>query len=603
MNKRKFVVEVESSLDGESDVNIVEANSKTSAIKSVREELSKYLLDGLMSTLSIRVIAEILNKPSAKRSKSMNNDIVLTQKDADTVRALLVNGMQVAGVASSKATYYHTAREQQEAVKKAVEDMFLAGRELPLLVAVHRGVRGYFIQEAILHDLANPHWNTVAVAQQKWDDVYRPRALDMSLKNLTASAGTPYALRMFVEAKDRKINNARTRRMALSYIFGHPSVEFMAVKYRNKLRQIIQHCLGERTTSVVLSIASKDGILTAMERSVMNDTLYRYNNMLDDSRVDGILKYIFGQDTDVEHFPGDMYPHIRQALMAREDVLGKTLVPEEVLLGLVSNPNHPQHSLWANEADRVNLLESIRTVSDVTTENIKLRRTKQERKLGIETKVDAKKVTDPMALLKTAYETGWTVDLKSAILELARKRRVLDFPYDNIVVVHDQSPSMAGHHRESKNTPRAISEFTYYVLNSSADVIGYSATNGSETDLSTAFLTAIKNAHYYNIGTVSAHEIEAIFVLSDGYENAQDGLFAQVLKKWREARDNAIPVYHISPIGAAEAGGMARQLAPNTLNVLSVGATAETLPAVIESHLLEADISKWLERAVKKLGG
>src|SRR3990172_4998275 len=86
------------------------------------------------------------------------------------------------------------------------------------VVASLDGAQGFYIQQAILQELeasTKGGYNTI-VSPQAWDDEGLGRAaLYACFRNLDKSAGIPYVLRMLAEMRERKVNNARSRRYAL----------------------------------------------------------------------------------------------------------------------------------------------------------------------------------------------------------------------------------------------------------------------------------------------------------------------------------------------------------------------------------------------------
>ena len=100
------------------------------------------------------------------------------------------------------------------------------------------------------------------------------------------------------------------------------------------------------------------------------------------------------------------------------------------------------------------------------------------------------------------------------------------------------------------------------------------------------------------LGLVDMQEdMDAIFILSDGYENDYEGLLGEVIKAWRDM-GNDTPVFHISPIGGAEVAAKARRLAEG---VASFAATYRSLPVLMQANLLEADPRGWLKNQVERL--
>lgn len=528
-------------------------------------------------------------------------EIILSNRDERLVKDAVKANIGVSAVASRSATHYHSREEQELAVREAIEKARSVSREIPLLIASMAGARGRYIQEAIMGELGiGRGGRNRIVSPTDWDDNhFGDTVIRACFKNLDDNAGTPYVLRMFGELAERRVNNARTRRYIMSYIFDRDpaSLEFMAVKYRSKLRDALTHVWGTRMTGAMIEIISKaqDGITDEKSTGIEQSLLGKY---LGDSIslvfAELIVLLVFGNYDFLEKYEGG-FPVINQFFRAMDNIDGCDLVPEEVLTGLLSDPDHSQHNeYWSTPEKQAATLERIRNKSKVETANQAVRKTKQERERGITRETSrVSEVTDPIALLKTIYENGRTNELYDRVGELAVKASYKDFPYKRIGVIKDRSNSMRGHWQESKNTPRAVVDFMGLVLAQSAEADFSFTSQGGATDLATAFLNLVDTDEDGPPG-----EYEAIFVLSDGYENTYEGLFGEIVDTYRK-RVRDIPIYHVSPIGVSEANARARSLS----GAVSITATHKTLPMQVASHLLEADVRKWIENRVLALTG
>jgi len=197
-----------------------------------------------------------------------------------------------------------------------------------------------------------------------------------------------------------------------------------------------------------------------------------------------------------------------------------------------------------------------------------------------------------MALYKTGYETSFTPEIKDAIDKLVLKNKIQGFSYDNIGIIVDTSNSMKGHKQASKNTPRAIVDYTARVLMASAKNTKIVETDGEVTDIATSFIKLLK-------AETAIKQYNAIFILTDGYENAYDGLTNEVIEVWRAETGRVIPVFQISPITGAETGGNVRKLGKDVVTMAINNPIA--LQPQISARLLEIDTKMWLENQVTVL--
>jgi hypothetical protein len=202
------------------------------------------------------------------------------------------------------------------------------------------------------------------------------------------------------------------------------------------------------------------------------------------------------------------------------------------------------------------------------------------------------KATDFLALYKTGYETSFTDEIRSAIVKLAKKKKIEGFFYQNIGIILDDSISMTGSKVESKNTPKAIADFTSLVLMASANESNRVDTKGFASDIASAFIELLKEER-------SNKPYDAIFILTDGYENAYDGLTNEVISIWQAETQRNIPIFQISPITSAEMGANVRKLGTGVVTMAVNNPIA--LQPQINARLLEIDTKRWLENQVRAL--
>lgn len=521
-------------------------------------------------------------------------NLVLTNNKVATIRKNLIEGMTIASGAKSSATYYHSKEEQTQAIKRNVKKLYELSKELPLIVASQKGVTGKFISEVLLNEFKNTQGGGACniVNPIDWyDEGIGDKALLSALYNLNEN-GITYVLRLFVEMKNEKINNERARKIILGFLLGHPNLEFYALKYRNKIAEILQHVYGVKKKSVLLSIAKKyvqSGVYESdKEMNIASENLLKYTNF-DDVKIFKLLLFIFKEDKGITYLKRD-FPVLFEFKKAKTDITSVTKVPEEVLIGLISNKNHPQYEeLWSTELKRKTTKAMLRKNTEVTSVNQQVRQTKSTAKLGVEKDVDVKKASDYLALYKTGYENGWTDELREAIDELAEKKKISNFFYENIGIILDDSNSMTGHKQQSKNTPKAVAHFTSKVLKKSAENVTIEKTDDEATDLASAFVELLKKGDNY----------DAIFVLTDGYENSYEGLFNEVLTAYLSETNKNVPVFQISPITGAEMGGNIRDLGENVVKMSINDPVAIQLQ--INARLLEIDTARWLENQVQAI--
>ena len=537
-----------------------------------------------------------INNCKIKTSFKMEK-LVLTNNMLVSVKQSLIDGLTMASGSKSSATYYHSRDEQMKALQKEIKKMYGLSKELPLIVASQKGATGQFVSEVLFNEFKNTLKGGACniVNPIDWyDNGLSDKAVLTALNNLGEN-GLPYVLRLFIDMKDAKINNERSRKIMLGFIWGQSNLEFYALKYRNKIAKVLRHVYGVKMTSVLLSIAQKSVISglfgNEKEMTIATDDVLKYFNG-DAKRAFKLLLFLFKRDARVEYNANE-FPLLSEYQKAKTDITAVKNVPEEVLIGMVACTSHPQyHSLWATKVQRDATKAIIRKNVQVTSVNQQVRQTKSTAKLGVEKHVDLEKATDFLALYKTGYENGFTREIWDAIDKLAQKKKIEGFFYQNIGIILDDSISMTGHKTESKNTPRAIADFTAKVLANSAKDGRMTKTEGFSSDLATAFIDLLKAEN-------PDRPYDAIFILTDGYENAYDGLTNEVISIWQAETQRNIPMFQISPITSAEVGANVRKLGTGVVTMAINNPIA--LQPQINARLLEIDTKRWLENQVRAL--
>jgi len=522
-------------------------------------------------------------------------NLVLTQNMLSTIKQSLIEGLETASGSRSSATYYHSKDEQMKAIQGQIKNLYKLSKELPLIIASQKGVTGRFVSEVLLNEfkqtLKGGACNIVNPIDW-YDNGLSDKAVLSALNNLNEDNGFPYALRLFIDLKNTKVNNERSRKIVLGFIWGQSNLEFYAIKYRNKIAQILKHIYGVKKTSILLSIAQKqintNGLFeTDKELTIVNDTILKYFNG-DSIKAFKLLLFLF-RKVNFE-YDSIEFPLLSEYQKAKIDIRNINVVPEEVILGLISSVKHPQyHTMWSTDLQKEATKGMIRKNVKVTSVNQQVRQTKSTAKLGVVKTVNLQKVTDFLALYKTGYEVGWNEELLIAINGLAEKKKINGFFYPNIGIIVDDSVSMTGNKAESKNTPRAIADFTAKVLMVSAQDAVLVTTKDEVTDLASSFIELLK-------GENTVKPYDAIFILTDGYENAYDGLTNEVISIWKTESGRDIPIFQISPITSAEMGASVRKLSEGVVTMAINNPIA--LQPQITARLLEIDTKRWLENQV-----
>ena len=523
-------------------------------------------------------------------------DLIVSNAQLPLIKKSLLAGIEIAAGARSSATLYNKRDEQIAAIKSAVRVMYTVSKEIPLIIACQKGATGFFIQEAVLNELlyTTKSGNCNIVNTIDWyDGGISDAAMKCALNALDRESGITYVLRLFVNLKTDKINNGRSRRLMLDFILSHQNLEFISVKYKNKLQEILRHAYGERMCSILVNIAktliSTRTFISEKSQSIFNKNFSRY---VSGDIINAVKCFLF----IFEKGTSDMYDFINFPIMAEYYVLMKDVtkinkVPEEIALGLLSDKKHPQHTAWWGTKEvRMTALAMIREKAKSTTANQVLRQTKKNFSIGAAKTANIERVTDFMALYKTGYETGFDTELNRAIDRLADKQSVRNFPYRIVGILVDESQSMKGHSIESKNTPRAIVDFTSLVIQKSAKAGQVVHVGANEINLLESITELLE--------TEPPVGYDALFILSDGHHDSKKVRLNSIIKAWKNNR--SVPVYHVSPILGDDTGVARVQQLGDEIMSISVNKPS-VLMTQINAKLLEQDVKKWLEREIQTI--
>jgi hypothetical protein len=460
--------------------------------------------------------------------------------------------LDTASTAFGRATAYNDRQTAQDA-ELAVHDALLSqDRHLYALMLTLPGVTDRARQVGVKNLLAFGGDN--AVLSQLVDELPAQRVFKLFI-----------ALRAGDEkAGIHRANNARTRKLILRVILGSPKVELWAVKYRTKMAESLTHAWGIRTTSIVRAILSRSSnTWTSLEQTIIRKAIDRFARNVETARA----CVAFVLRTNVNH----TLPLLCAYDAAKTDLARGKRLPLEVLEGI--------RSTFHKDVPSAQLLELVKdTLTTAQRMNVQRRAADAQ----VDVRMDPTEY-DAVRLYLYAFEMGMTQEILDALMAKAKKAAsTLRLGYARIGILLDASASMAGS-REQPLRPMATALALRDVLAHSAEATIVRC--GGDAD---GMLVRPRGATSLAEGLVEliAANVDAVFVLSDGYENGPAGRFAEVVTALR-AMDVRTPIYHLNPVFAAESSGV-RSLYPGAVATLPVRAP-EALGLAFIRGLLEAE--------------
>jgi len=501
------------------------------------------------------------------------------QEAASVVRSFL----DVATTSYGRATHYNTREEQVAAERRVHDTLFGQGRDLYEALLLMPGVTDRARQIGIGKLLSNP--------RSPGSDMFLNPSLEREiLVHLIGQLPVPRMFKLFDAFRGKgdalgvkRSNNARTRKLVLSTILGSRRLDLWAVKYRSKMKRVLGHVWGVRRASIIASILKKDGrTWTKKEKDILRDNVLKFVGNNKREYVFECIAFVFGRRDRLK------VRLLKAFVDARVDILAGEKLPMEVLEG-IRGTYHP--TIGAGE------LLKIKARSGTMTDHNKRVVQKRANKAGVKVDMDPLRY-DPVDLYIHAFENGVDADIVAALKKKAQSAAAaLPVRYENVAILVDASRSMKGS-KEQPMRPLATALSLRDMLQETSDdsmilycggVLGDDqkvVKPQGDTSLAEGLLGAL------------GRNPDAVYVLSDGYENAPAGRFQDVLVAARGIGIKT-PVFHMNPVFAAE-GGSVRQLCDNiegatTMPVKSPSALATTMLR----GLLESDPQRGINALVQ----
>lgn len=487
---------------------------------------------------------------------------------------------------TGKKTFYNTEEEQQKALQNIHNEMMSMNRGLYLALLCVSGSNDRNVQLGIGTLLRTPY-RTVN------GSILTEEIEFNGLEFLVDSLPPQRVLKLFCQFPDIKLNNSRTKKLVLNYILKSNNLEYWSVKYRNKLKKCLTHIWGLRTSSIIVSILNKKN-RNEKENKILDKHLYKY---IRDSKISNILienciLFIFGNE---KHANKSGSKFLESFVNAKKNFKDGKELPFEVLEGL--------RSTFHKDVPHEKVL--LLTKNNLTS-NQKISMHKKAKESNVKLQVKTENV-DIVKLYISALENPDDDFTDSLSRKVKKEFNNIPFEYENISIVFDNSKSMFGDVVSGKNKPIAISlAMRDMLIEKSEESSIYYSSGGDydqfelcypkgETDLALPLAKAINS------------ESDAIFIITDGYENAPAGRVDEILEISRELGFNK-PVYQITPVASAEAQKLntgvrslsdhVSKLPVNNPASLGVG----SLRMLIENDIEQAVI-KLIKMANKKLLG
>ncbi|MHA1801800.1 MAG: hypothetical protein ACTSWJ_08705 [Candidatus Heimdallarchaeaceae archaeon] len=451
-----------------------------------------------------------------------------------------------------RGSYYEEKDQQFKIVSQMWSSLLSFDRTLFSLIMILKGTG--FSKGAMTHLLlSNPILpDEKALIPEGLSFDYETKVMHYSL----AKEKTPRALKnlLMLSGKESmgKVNNARTRKLILKFIFDRDpkDLDYLCVNYKQKLKTLIRHALGIQTTTKILS----------GDKQLYDKWIGRYNS----NALPAII-FIFGlkMPKGISYRSYQMinqYYSLREAAQAGDVEkfrLYMKRMPQRTVMGF--------RNTYKLEIDKSEIYDDTQM-----SKKEKLQSESAAKKSGAKKfKVDYSQ-QDIYDLWKAYYHKVMSqqdenvVDIMKAIEDKRSKGDKIDLGKTAIIV--DASDSMFG----SETRPLHPLLTALSIISKIDNIVGFEYVGGHSLPLSTdKFSTsAVMPAGATDVASALAKLLENweeakadnILVITDGYENSPKGMFQHAYDHFRRAGYN-FNLIQINPVFSADAkSGTTRRL-------------------------------------------
>lgn len=449
-------------------------------------------------------------------------------KEIERAGKTIETGMSLFGSDMNRSTHYNTKEELDAARVKVHDQVFTTvGRSIYGCLACLPGVSDHTKATVVTKLLSNP-WRDQKDLLTMEDE---RNIIDYIVSTLQANR----MINLFTSFEDNKINNRRSNRVVLSFILNSPNLEWWSVKYKNKLKTALNHCWGNRMRGSLVKILKKRK-RTDKEITLIRQHIGRFILNNKPESVYEIIVFLFTSNDRTQSYT---LPLLKKYQDAKIDFSKAQGLPMDTIEGI--------RSIFHSKIKPSKTLEVAK--KSMTSKEKKLVQNKAK-KAGVEVKWDPH--TQPLVdLIIYGFKMGFNMDINMAIGTKAKAAAaLLPFKYDHVGILLDDSFSMSGSD-DSKLKALAVAYATaemlkrvgtamYTIRTTSGREYFIHNTPADESDLATPLIQLLKV------------KVDAIFVVSDGYENAPEGRFNEVVKIARDKLSLNTPIYHFNPVASAE---------------------------------------------------
>jgi hypothetical protein len=322
------------------------------------------------------------------------------------------------------------------------------------------------------------------------------------------------------------------------------------------LRRILSHAWGRSLGSAIGAVAAKE-IRTNKEQSMLRKHVLSYLGsncgkveVVNLNHVLECIAFLYGERDRIS----DDMKLLQSFINAKANISDGLKLPAEIIEGI--------RSTYHKNVSASELLKMRADVGGIKTRYEK--RVVQKRVKEVGGKVEMNPLDyDAVELYIYAFEVGADSEILEALDKKAKDAaKLLPVSYDRLAIIVDASKSMEGS-KEQPMKPLAIALSIRDMLQRSATesmvlYCGGFADTKDMPDISSN-IKIVKPSYETELAQslldALVYEPDAVYVISDGYENSPAGRFGDVLRKAREIGID-VPVIHCNPVFASETGSV-----------------------------------------------
>ena len=488
-------------------------------------------------------------------------------QDLEGLKGAVIAMMNMSAVSTGRGTHYNSREEEVLARQAASKKLFEMDRGIFLMVHALNGVTDDAKRGAIKALLMN--------SRENYADSILDEALEMDgIKCLAQTLPPNRQLNLFCELKADRVNNRRTKvRLILPLLLNSDKLELWAVKYRRKLKAVLEHAWDKRTAGVIRTLLAKKRTLT--EKAGLAKRIDAHLRPgTDRAKVYQCVSFILGNRGNFT------LPKLIAFNEAKKDINKGSILPMEVLEGIRST-YHPR-------VDQKKILEIARGSMS------------EKKRSLVQRKAESAGVTvtfNPMArtaleLYVLAFARGMTPGIRQALKTKGKAgARQLPVRFNRVGVLVDDSFSMTGSGEQKLRPMAAALAMKDILVNTSRDAVVKTASGRMFDDPQSLLRPVGATDLAMALVELLQAEVETVFIVSDGYENAPAGRVDEVMRLLEKIGCNT-PVYHINPVAAAESAGNLRTLSER-IPAIPAG-SPDKLGLTMVRALIEVDLKRGL---------